>query len=99
MKALIFLWISTKCDIKIPSLKKGKGKELGANMDLYLKFFMIEKKILVVLSLSLYKEFRPGEAGMNKVFVRDDNESMSTGSRAIDATLLFPFKNRYYSNQ
>jgi len=51
-----------------------------------------------VIVKTIYKELWPGKAGVNKVSVRDDNEPMSIGSRAIDATLLFPFENRHYSN-
>jgi len=38
---------------------------------------------------TIYKELRLEKANVNKVFVRDDNGPMSTGSRAIDATLPF----------
>jgi len=39
------------------------------------------------------------KVGVNKLSVNNDNEPMSTASRAIDAKLLFPSENRHYKYQ
>ena len=62
----------------------------------YMFTIMIFVKLVLKIDMNTCLLLRG--AGVNRVFVRLDNEPEPTGQRAIVSRLLSPFGNRHFSN-